>query len=136
MTLQERLEKVLELRKSLVAQITNAATKEALDTIELDLRKADMEIEDLKRQLAEEKRSQEGNPEARKASSGMPQGGLNPIATYGVGAPDQRSESTEDVFGTLEYRNAFKDYIIKGTPIPAKFTEQRADQLTTVGDET
>lgn len=134
MTLQEKLEKVLEVRKSLVAQITNAATKEALDKIELDLRKADIEIEDLKRQLEEEKKSQEGNPEARKAGVGVPQGGLNPIATYGVGTPDQRSEGTDDLFGTLEYRNAFKDYIIKGTPIPAKFTEQRADQLTTVGD--
>lgn len=134
MTLAEKLANVLELRKSLVAKITNATTKEELDKIELDLRKADIEKTDLEMQIAAEKRAEEGNPERRKANEGVPQGALNPIATYGLGGPEKRNDESEDIFGSLEYRNAFKNFIVNGTPIPAKFTEQRSDQITTVGD--
>lgn len=149
MTLAERLVKAVEVRKSLVASITNADTKEALDKIELDLRKADIEIEQLEMDIAAEQRSlaggiqgqaprtvavngdnqgEGGNPEQRSYTPGM---GFQPLAQANL---QQRSlNEDEDPFDTLEYRNAFKEYVVKGTPIPEQFTptpEMRSDQLT------
>lgn len=132
MRLQEKLTKALEERKALVASITNAETREALDKIELEIRKKDIEIQGLKDAIEEEQHSNpENDPEARKAGA-APQGGLNPMATFNT-APQQRSEA-DDVYSTLEYRNAFKDYIMNGTPIPSQFIQKRSDQLTTVSD--
>lgn len=152
MTLAERLAKAVEVRKSLVAKITNAETKEELDKIELDLRKADIEIKELEIEVAAEQRSladgqgaQDGqserthivngatadpinDPEKRSFTPGV---GFKPL---GVADFTQRSaDTTDDLFDTLEYRNAFKDYVTKGTPIPEQFAptqEMRSDQLT------
>ncbi len=63
---------------------------------------------------------------------------LNPIATYGIRSRRSQSNEEEDIFGTLEYRQAFRDFVINGTPIPEEYRaaqlEQRADALTVVGD--
>ena len=63
-----------------------------------------------------------------------PVGGFNPIASFSAGQAENRGE--EDIHSSLEYREAFKNYIISGVPIPEKFTktEERSDALTTVGD--
>lgn len=66
----------------------------------------------------------------------QPQGRFNPIATYKNGG-EIRSTDTEDVYATLEYRQAFRSYVVDGTPIPEAYRnsgEQRADALTVVGD--
>lgn len=68
--------------------------------------------------------------------SGQPQGGFNPIASFATGG-EKRSTEVEDVYGTLEYRQAFRNYVVDGTPIPETFvqnSEQRSDALTVVGD--
>ena len=67
--------------------------------------------------------------------SAQPQGGFNPISTYRLGG-EQRNTNVDDIFSTLEYRQAFRDYVVNGTPIPESYrqTEQRADALTVVGD--
>lgn len=66
--------------------------------------------------------------------SAQPEGGFNPIATFKVGG-EKRSEDVEDKFGTLEYRQAFKNYVVNGTPIPEEFRQElRANELTVVGD--
>ena len=67
MTLQQRLETALEKRKSLMVSITNAETREALDKIELDIRKADIEIQGIKEAIAEEQRDSQDDPEKRAA---------------------------------------------------------------------
>lgn len=69
----------------------------------------------------------------RSATNGLV-GGFNPIATYSTGVVNE-NRGEEDMFSSLEYRQAFRNYVVNGTPIPEKFkTEQRSDQLTTVGD--
>lgn len=119
MTLQQKLEAALEKRKALVTSITNAETKEALDKIELDLRKADIEIAGLKEAIEEEQRSAQGNPEERAAGSNLPQGQFNPISTYGLTTQRRSSEAEQEA----EYRKAFMEYTLRGTAIP---TELRA----------
>ncbi len=34
----------------------------------------------------------------------------------------------------MEYRKAFQNYVLKGEPIPEKFSEKRANEMTTVSD--
>lgn len=75
------------------------------------------------------------DPEKRSAGEGAQvAGGFNPVATFTPGQAENRSD--EDVHSSLEYREAFKNYIVSGTAIPDKFTqtEERADALSTVGD--
>lgn len=76
---------------------------------------------------------QQNDAGQRSATDGVV-GGFNPIATYSTGAANE-NRGEEDMFSSLEYRQAFRNYVVNGTPIPEKFkTEKRSDQLTTVGD--
>ena len=62
---------------------------------------------------------------------------FNPVATYKniQKRSSSNNQETEDVYGTIEYRNAFKNYVINGTPIPEEYRqEQRSNELTMVGD--
>ena len=63
---------------------------------------------------------------------------LDDIAA-GAGEPDtsfvpqgnQRRNADDDPFATIEYRKAFKDYVLRGTPIPGKYTQYRTDAFNT-----
>lgn len=41
-----------------------------------------------------------------------------PLATFGQQTSMSQQRSNEDPYGTMEYRQAFKDYVQRGTPIP------------------
>lgn len=66
---------------------------------------------------------------------------LDDIAA-GAGEPDtsfvpqgnQRRNADDDPFATIEYRKAFKDYVLRGTPIPGKYTQYRTDAFNTTAD--
>lgn len=61
-------------------------------------------------------------------------GGFNPVSTFSQNS-NFENRSDEDIYDSLEYRNAFKNYVVNGTPIPEKFkSEERSAELTTVGD--
>lgn len=133
MTLKELIEK----RNATIARVATATTGEELDTIELELRKLDVQIADLEARGANDP---ENDPAARGedgAAGGQEpeQRKFNPLASYRNGTPNNQ-EDGDDLFGSMEYRKAFRNYIVSGTPIPEKFrqTEQRADSLTVVGD--
>lgn len=137
------LEKILaekkEQRENLVKGILAIETREALDKAELEIRKLDIEIRKLDIEIKDlENKIKENNsiddPATRSAGGEVPVGGFNPVGTYGITQPQQRSDE-EDMYGTLEYRQAFRNYVVNGAPIPEKFkSEERADLLTTVGD--
>lgn len=137
MNKKELLAQLTEKRKTLVSQIDGAETRDALDKLELDLRKVDLQIADLNAQIAvEENSNPTNNPATRNASGANPEGQLNPLGTYGAGTASGGVDNrgVEDMFSTMEYRNAFKDFIVKGTPIPDKFIQKRTNELTTVAD--
>lgn len=140
----ELLQKAREKRTALTEQIRTATTNVQLDTLELDLRKIDIEIRNLEekvRQQEEQNKGQIEDPAARNFNQQSET--LNPLGTYG-GTSTQSATTTRnnetDVFGTLEYRTAFRNYVVNGTPIPQEFTnssmEQRSDEITLVGDVT
>ena len=133
MNFLEQLNALREQRNSLVAQITNAATNEALDKIEMDIRKVDMQIANVERQMND---ADEDDPASRSDGEGgenPEHRNLNPVATFRN--TNETKAECEDIYSTLEYRNAFKDYVVSGTPIPEKFNkESRSAEMTVVGD--
>lgn len=63
-------------------------------------------------------------------------GGFNPIASYtNIGGPTKRSAGEdEDIYSTIEYRQAFKRYVVEGTPLPEEYTQKRSNELTVTSD--
>lgn len=128
----EMLQKAREKREALCTSIRSAKTTKELDDLELELRKLDIEIKDL-----EEKVQAESDDAAKRSKDeGDPVGGLNPLTTYrGNTTEPNRRSSDEDIYSSMEYRQAFRNYVVSGTPIPEQFKqEQRSDALTVVGD--
>ena len=107
------LKELLEQRKDLMDQASKATTNEELDKIEVELRKLDLQIKGF-----EESGSQSG---------------FNPIATFSNNVPNTRNRD-DDIYSSVEYRNAFKDYIVKGTPIPEKFKPEERSEITLASD--
>lgn len=126
-----QLQAAREKRATLTTSIRSATTTQELDKLELDLRKLDIEIKDLEVKVQEEEAAK------RKVDDNNPSGGLNPLGTYGNSASNNdKRKADEDIYGTMEYRQAFRNYVVNGTPIPEDYrnVEQRADALTVVGD--
>lgn len=137
MNLEQLLKQAQEKRAALYESIKTAATMDEVDKVELDIRKADIEIKSLEEQIARRDAGGGEDPAARgdEGNGGNPeQRNFNPLGTYGRGV-DSRSQGEEDMYGSLEYRQAFRNYIVSGTPIPEKFrSEERSAELTVVSD--
>lgn len=127
----EMLQEARKRREGLVTSIRKATSSEDLDKLELDLRKVDIEIKDLEEKIKAE------DDTARRNIENNPGVILNPLATYrnNVVPQSEQRDAGDDIFGSLEYRQAFRNYVVNGTPIPEEYKqEQRADALTVVGD--
>ena len=62
---------------------------------------------------------------------------FNPIATFNNVNSTRTQQDEEDIYSTLEYRQAFRNYVVSGTPIPEEYRqhEQRSEnEITLVGD--
>lgn len=137
MNLEQLLQQTKEKRAALYESIKTAATMEEMDKIELDIRKADIEIKNLEEQISTRGLSDEGNDPAARDNGGenLEKRGLNPLGTYGRGVDSRSQGEEEDMYCSLEYRQAFRNYIVSGTPIPEKFRrEERSAELTIVSD--
>lgn len=51
---------------------------------------------------------------------------FNPLATYSTPLVARKNE---DIYGSMEYRMAFKDYVQRGTSIPVKYLKRDADGI-------
>lgn len=130
-------------KAQLVSRSQASESLEEVRSLESDINEISNEIEELRSMFTAlggditrgDEQWQSTNQEARSTVQ-TPQGGFNPMASFTVTNPvEARNSSEEDTFGSLEYRQAFKNYVVNGTPIPAQFnSEERADALTMVGD--
>ena len=109
------LQELIEKRKKLAEQASNATTNEELDKIEVEMRKLNIQIE------------------ALEQAQGS--GEFNPVNTFrNLGSLSDDNSDNEDIFSSMEYRKAFKDYMLKGTPIPEKFVTKREAGITLAED--
>lgn len=132
----EQLQAAREKRAALLPQIRAAADGATLDGLELELRKVNSEIATLEGLVAgqgEEDPATRNEPSPGIQVPGTNQ--LNPVATFRNNMQQNQNED-EDPYGSMEYRVAFRNYMVSGTAIPEKFkqVESRADQMTMVSD--
>jgi HK97 family phage major capsid protein len=118
--LKKRLAKLTAKRDALSQRAL--ASQDATEVRSLGEQIADIneEIADIQEQIteseAEEQRSATPPAEAEIRNAGI-------VASFAQNAaPQQRSE--ENVLDSMEYRTAFRDYIQRGTPIPAALRER------------
>ncbi len=104
---------------NLRAKIKSAKTADEVRALGETLDKIWQELNDAKTQLEELDKSKEGEESGDGAKAGEASGeegrSLNPMATFSMGTIQRRKK--EDVFGTNEYRMAFKSYVQRGTPV-------------------
>lgn len=135
MNLEQLLQKAKEKRGVIYEKSKIAKTLEEMRALELEMSQVDMEIKNLEEQIAERDAGIEDDPAARDEGEGPEQRNFNPLGTYGNKVNTRSEEGEEDMYGSLEYRQAFRNYIVNGTPIPEKFkNEKRSAELTVVGD--
>lgn len=123
--------RVEELRNSIKTAQTADEVRALGETLDAVLK----ELEDAKEQL--EKLDDDGTGEGEGAGEGEGTGdgtgsegqrgaqvngqhrSFNPLVTYGLNNGQQKQRGTEVPYSSLEYRQAFKDYVQRGVPIPA-----------------
>lgn len=103
---------------------------EQLSALTDEIRDAEAQLAEIEAAEAAEVDGEEGEEgEGEERSAVVPAGKLSPMATYGsLSSSEERSDSPTD---SMEYRQAFREFVMHGTPIPA---ELRDDQNTTTTD--
>lgn len=81
------------------------------------------------------------DPAARNYEPPVSRRGLNPLQTYAIpgnrGQSRRSADEEEDMYGTIEYRQAFRNYVMNGAAIPEEYRNQpdnRAAEFTLVSD--
>lgn len=124
-----------ERRKQLIEKGNTCNSVDELRSINTEIEALNEEIRQLQ-EVLDSMEDEDPGLEGNRGQINPPQ--LNPIATYGVRGRRGQSNEEEDIFGTLEYRQAFRNFVVNGTPIPEEYRaaqqEQREDALTVVGD--
>lgn len=128
--LKQELQKIIDEKKQKRQELINKSNDTNIKVEEL--RNILNEIEQLNADLDKLIKLQEP-ADAREKEDNPNLDNFDPTKVY---LQSQRNTNT-DIFDDLEYRNAFKDFVVSGTPIPNKYKEaikKRADELTMVGD--
>ncbi|ETJ19132.1 hypothetical protein Q604_UNBC18548G0004 [human gut metagenome] len=124
-----------ERRKQLIEKGNTCNSVDELRSINTEIEALNEEIRQLQ-EVIDSMDEVEPQPIEDRSQVNPPQ--FNPIATYGLRGNQTQIIEDEDVFGTIGYRQAFKNFVINGTPIPEEYRavqqEQRTDALTVVGD--
>lgn len=133
--------KILEKRLArLNAKKTKLTERALASTDAAEVRQINDELAELNEEIAETQEEMdsipdESNPDTRGTEPQIPEGaqqrGGNPLASFGMQEPQKRDN--EEPYSSMEYRLAFKDYVQRGTPIPADVIARAGgDKGTTV----
>lgn len=131
--------KILEKRLARLNAKKNKLTERALaSTDAAEVRGINDELAELNEEIAETQEEIDSIAD-EPAPAGEPapvpdnaeQRGGNPLASFGMQKPEKRE--AEEPYSSMEYRMAFKDYVQRGTPIPADVIQRAGgDKGTTV----
>lgn len=129
--------KILEKRLARLQKKKNDLTARALASQDAaEVRSINEQLEDLNAEIAETQEEidaigedqEGGDPTSNPAEGGeqrqqvppnAEQRGGNPMAAYNLGTGTQARSDEGTGTGSMEYRQAFMDYVQRGTPIPA-----------------
>ena len=135
------LKKLIENKEKEVenvrARIKDSTDVEEVRALGATLENVLNELSDAKDQLAkmeeEEQKSKEGAGAGEGEGEGEGEGrSFKPLATYEQRENKKMNKKENNVYGSMEYRQAFKDYVQSG--IKAPILEKRADAATTSTD--
>lgn len=133
MDLKKYFEKVIAEKqakaKSIRKQIDESEDVKEVRALGETLQAVLDELNDAKKQLEEVEKDEQDEPAEPQA---QPEEGrsLNPLKTMEMGTPKAEKRDSNPL-NSIEYRKAFMNYCVKGTPIP---TELREDATTTTTD--
>ena len=132
--MKEYLKKILAAKQKRAADlrdlITNATTADEVRSYGNELTEVENEEREAQEQLNALAAAEQN------AGAGSPQQRFNPLATYGMRYGRQRNNEPDaetDPLNTVEYRSAFMQNVLKGTPIPDNL---RANANTLTSDVT
>lgn len=119
-----------EARSALVAKGDASEDVKELKELRTQIDAIDEEIRGFKELLDD---ITEEMPKEQRGAERKPSGQLDVLGTYSIEKkPAQRSED-EDIYGTLEYRKAFMNHVMRGVPLPAEYV-RRDDAFTAIAD--
>ena len=107
-----------ERRKQLIEKGNTCNSVDELRSINTEIEALNEEIRELQEVIDS---MDEGEPQPIEDRSQVNPPQFNPIATYGLRGNQTQIIEDEDVFGTIGYRQAFKNFVINGTPIPEEY---------------
>lgn len=119
--LEQRLAR-LQAKKAKLAERCNASTDvnevrsltEELEDVNAEINETQGELDALNEEeaAATEEKTEERSKVPTNATL------VNPVASFGMGAANTQQRTNEDMFDSMEYRLAFKDYVQRGTMSP------------------
>lgn len=130
--------KILEKRLArLNAKKTKLTERALASTDATEVRQINDELAELNEEIAETQEEidsitdEPDEPTPAPVPEDAQQRGGNPLASFGVQTPQKKD--AEEPYSSMEYRMAFKDYVQRGTPIPADVIKRAGgDTGTTV----
>jgi len=136
--MKKRLLELLANKEERKKQLGKSA--EATESV-VELRSINSELEALNAEIAELRSMVDALPDEKGTDPepldppeqrSAPQGQMNVLGTYGMGAGNGNESRSADPYDTPEYRQAFMQYVTKGTK--NEQLEFRADATTGTGD--
>ena len=122
--LEKRLAKLMSKRETLTARALASQDVNEVRAINDELTDVNDEIADVQDELdeiaAEEKKADEQRAQQPPVNAQPVNGGI--VASFQTPAPATQKRSNENPLETMEYREAFKNYIQRGETIPAELT--------------
>lgn len=128
--------KILEKRLARLNAKKTKLTERAMASADAaEVRQINDELAELNDEIAETQEEMDSIPDEPDTRSAVPAGavqhGGNPLASYSTQEPQKRD--SEEPYSSMEYRLAFKEYVQRGTPIPADVIARAGgDKGTTV----
>lgn len=127
--LEKRLKRLMDKKQTLAARAQASQDVNEVRSINDQISDINAEIEETQDEInaidEEEKRSATPSGETVEERQAIPSGAqmVNAgavAASFGSGATNAQTRENEDITASMEYRQAFMNYVQNGTPIPAE----------------
>ena len=119
--LEKRLRRLQEKKAKIVARSNASTDVNEVRSLTEELEDVNAEIEETEAELEacqDEEPAKEQPAEESESRSKVPAGATLVNASFKVGATGTQQRENDDIFASMEYRQAFKDYVQRGVVSP------------------